>query len=85
MGAAPGGHHPTMSIGTSILCIAAGAILKYAVTTDLQGVDLQTVGVILMVVGILGLVISLLLLTRAESAVVARDRVIEREPPPPRY
>ena len=49
-----------MTIGTSIVLIAIGAILKYAVTADISGVELQTVGTILMIVGILGLVLSLL-------------------------
>jgi hypothetical protein len=49
-----------MTIGTSLLLIAVGAILKYAVTTDVSGIDIQTVGVILMLVGILGLILSLL-------------------------
>jgi heme/copper-type cytochrome/quinol oxidase subunit 2 len=49
-----------MTIGTSILLIAAGAILKYAVTAEVSGLDIQTVGVILMLVGILGLILSLL-------------------------
>ena len=49
-----------MTIGTSLALIAVGAILKYAVTADLSGIDLQTVGVILMLIGILGLVLSLL-------------------------
>jgi heme/copper-type cytochrome/quinol oxidase subunit 2 len=49
-----------MTIGTSILLIAVGAILKYAVTAHVSGIDLQTVGVILMLVGILGLILSLL-------------------------
>ncbi len=49
-----------MTIGTSIVLIAIGAILKYAVTADVEAVDIQTVGTILMIVGILGLAISLL-------------------------
>jgi heme/copper-type cytochrome/quinol oxidase subunit 2 len=49
-----------MTIGTSIVLIAAGAIIKYAVTVNLDAIDLQVVGTILMIVGILGLVISLL-------------------------
>lgn len=49
-----------MTIGTSILLIAVGAILKYAVTAHVSGIDLQTVGVILMLVGILGLILSIL-------------------------
>ncbi|MEA2421378.1 MAG: hypothetical protein QOF55_477 [Thermoleophilaceae bacterium] len=49
-----------MTIGTSILLIAVGAILKYAVTAHVSGINIQTVGVILMLVGILGLILSLL-------------------------
>ncbi len=49
-----------MTIGTSLLLIAAGAILKYAVTAHVSGIDIQTVGVILMLIGILGLILSLL-------------------------
>lgn len=48
-----------MGIGTSIFLIATGAILRYAVTATVQGIELQTVGLILMIVGIIGLVISL--------------------------
>jgi len=48
-----------MGIGTSIFLIAVGAILRYAVTVTVQGIELQTVGLILMIVGIIGLVISL--------------------------
>jgi hypothetical protein len=51
-----------MGIGTSILLIAVGAILRYAVTVTVSGIELQTVGLILMVVGIIGLVISLAVL-----------------------
>lgn len=52
-----------MQLGTSILLIAVGAILKYAVSADVSGVSLETVGVILMVVGVLGLLISILMMT----------------------
>ena len=47
-----------MGIGMSIFLIAAGAILRYAVTITVSGVELQTVGLILMIVGIIGLVIT---------------------------
>jgi sulfite exporter TauE/SafE len=70
-----------MGIGTSIFLIAVGAILKFAVTTSVSGVELATVGVILMVVGIIGLLISLMFLARADRGVpVARERVVERDP-----
>jgi hypothetical protein len=49
-----------MTIGFSLLLIAAGAILRYAVTADAEGVQLDEVGLILMIVGAAGFVISLL-------------------------
>jgi Domain of unknown function (DUF6458) len=49
-----------MTIGTSIVLIAAGAILRYAVTATVSGVSLTTVGLILMIVGILGLLLSIM-------------------------
>jgi Domain of unknown function (DUF6458) len=52
-----------MGIGTSLFLIAVGAILKFAVKTNISTVDLQTVGVILMVVGVLGLLLSFLWIT----------------------
>jgi hypothetical protein len=54
-----------VTIGTSLFLIAIGAILKYAVTAHVSGIDIQTVGVILMVVGVIGLILGLYLLMRA--------------------
>jgi hypothetical protein len=48
-----------MTIGSSIVLIAVGAILKWAVTAHVSGIDLQTVGTILFVLGILGLVLAI--------------------------
>ncbi|HEV7775151.1 MAG TPA: DUF6458 family protein [Conexibacter sp.] len=64
-----------MTIGSSLFLIAIGAILKYAVTAHVAGVDLQVVGVILMIVGVVGLVIGL--------AVMMSARTGARQPPPP--
>lgn len=50
-----------MSIGASIFLFAAGAILRYAVTAEVSGVDIATVGTILMVAGIVALLASLAL------------------------
>jgi hypothetical protein len=52
-----------MRIGASLFLIAVGAILKFAVTRQMSGVNVNTVGVVLMVVGIIGLVLSLLYMT----------------------
>ena len=48
-----------MGLGTSIVLIAAGAILRFAVTVTTTGFNLHTIGVILMIVGAVGLVLSL--------------------------
>jgi hypothetical protein len=48
-----------MGIGVSLLLIAAGAILTWAVNATVSGVNIHAVGVILMVVGLAGLLISL--------------------------
>jgi hypothetical protein len=48
-----------VTIGTSIVLIAVGALMKYAVTAETDFIDIQTAGVVLMLVGILGLVLSL--------------------------
>jgi hypothetical protein len=57
-----------MTIGVSLFLIAVGAILKYAVTATIVGIDLQTAGLILMLVGAAGLVISLFLWNSSRSA-----------------
>jgi hypothetical protein len=48
-----------MGISLSILLIAIGAILTWAVSATVSGIDINAVGVILMVVGVLGLLVSL--------------------------
>jgi hypothetical protein len=74
-----------MSVGASIVLIAVGAILRFAVTLRSRvagaSINWHVVGDILMAVGVVGLVISIVwmaTLTRRER-VVAADR-----PPEPR-
>lgn len=61
-----------MTIGGSLFLIAVGAILKFAVTADVSGIELQTVGVILMVIGVVGLVLGLVLYSRTRRVVATR-------------
>jgi hypothetical protein len=49
-----------MGLGVSILLIAAGAILAFAVNTTVSGVDIHTIGWILLIVGIVGAVLSMI-------------------------
>lgn len=48
-----------MGITVSILLVAAGAILLWALEAETSGINLDAVGVILLVVGILGVVLSM--------------------------
>ena len=74
-------------IGTSLLLIAVGAILAYAVDVDVPGIDIETLGAILFYVGLLGLVVTVGLelhanrRPRAPAPPSAPPR--ERRPPPP--
>jgi hypothetical protein len=64
-----------MTVGGSIFLIAVGAILRYAVTDSISGVDLQTIGLILMIAGVVGLVIGLYMYsTSRRPAYGTRDR-----------
>ena len=64
-----------MRLGVSLFLIAVGAILKFAVTKHVNGIDLSTVGVILMIIGAVGLILTLILMTtRRRTDVVVHDR-----------
>ena len=74
-------------IGTSLVLIAAGAIMAFAVTVHTDGFNVNTIGWILMGVGVLGLVVSLIIGAAAAagpaSGATYVDRgttVVEREP-----
>jgi uncharacterized membrane protein len=75
-----------MGLGTSLILVAAGAILRFAVTTTTSGVNLHTVGLILMIIGGVGFVVSLIWMMaasdrRAGTAPVRRDVPVGDEPP----
>jgi hypothetical protein len=48
-----------MGVSLSLILAAAGAVLIWAVSKTVSGVNLQTVGVILLIVGIVGFATSL--------------------------
>jgi hypothetical protein len=67
-----------METGTSLLLIAVGAILYFAVDATISGIEITTIGLILMIVGVVGLVISLFMMSSRRRTVV-RDRPVVRE------
>ncbi len=48
-----------MTIGAALFTIAVGAVLAFAVTAEVAGIDLVIVGYILLAIGALGLVFGL--------------------------
>ncbi|GAA3537483.1 hypothetical protein AFL01nite_12240 [Aeromicrobium flavum] len=63
-----------MYFGGSIALIAIGAILAFAVTDAINGVDLTMVGYICMAAGALGIVLSLIVNSRRGDAAVRDTR-----------
>ena len=47
-----------MGISVGLLLFAVGAILRFAVSKQVSGIDLQVVGVILMIIGVVGALAS---------------------------
>lgn len=72
-----------MTIGTSIILIAVGAILKWAVTAQVKGFDIQTAGTVLFVVGLVGLALSLIysFWWARRDAAYHETRTYRRNPP----
>jgi hypothetical protein len=65
-----------MTLGASLFLLGLGAILRFAVTAELAGIDIQVVGTILMIIGVLGFAISLFLYLQGRRSAA---------PPPPPY
>jgi len=69
-----------MGIGVSIFLIALGAILAFAVSFDVSGLDINVVGYILMIAGLIGLIMTAFIWgprTRGRGDVVEERRVYD--------
>jgi hypothetical protein len=68
-----------MKIGASLALIAIGAILRFAVTDSVHGINLGVVGLILMIVGAIGLIVSAVMMTsrRRTDVVVHNDPYVQ--------
>ena len=73
-----------MGISLSVLLIAVGAVLAWAVNAEVSGIDIQVAGLILVIVGVIGLIASLVFWSswggfgRRDGA-AASTTVIERD------
>ena len=66
-------------MGFSIVAIAAGAVMYWAVTSHGHGFRLSTVGVILMIAGAVGLVVSIVVFSMSRQATGSRQHTYDRE------
>jgi membrane-bound ClpP family serine protease len=78
-----------MRIGASLFLIAVGAILTFAVTANVSGVSLSTIGIILMIVGGIGLLAELMYQStrrhEATTVVTQQPGVVYTDPVERRY
>jgi Domain of unknown function (DUF6458) len=49
-----------MGLGVGLILAAVGAVLAFAVNTEVSGVNIHTIGWILLIVGIVGILLSLI-------------------------
>lgn len=61
-----------MTIGGSIGLIVVGAILAFAVTYDIAGIDINIIGFIMMLGGLIGLIVGLIVSQRARTTRTTR-------------
>ncbi|GGR56571.1 membrane protein [Streptomyces parvulus] len=73
-----------MGLGGCIILIAVGAILTFATDWDMQGVNLDLVGVIFMVVGLIGVATFSSIARRRRVMVPPTTQVVEDRSHQPR-
>jgi hypothetical protein len=81
-----------MSIGVGIFLMVLGAILAFAVQTDVPGINVNSLGVILLLIGLVAVLYSLLfwsnltpwgrrrIITRRRQVGGTRTEVVEERP-----
>ena len=76
-----------MGLGVGMLLAAVGAVLAFAVSATVSGVNIHAVGWILLIVGILGIVLSMIFWSSwAGPGYFSRRRTyIDEGPPAPPY
>jgi hypothetical protein len=66
-----------MGIGVSLLLIAAGAVMAFAVHVSGHGFNIHTIGIILLVVGVIGALLSMMFWSSWGGVGGSRETVID--------
>ncbi len=69
------------AIGGALVLVAAGAILKWAVTAHVSWIDLQTAGTVIFVIGLVALVLAIVYTFWWSSRGDDQDPRVTRRPP----
>ena len=56
-----------MSVAIALVVVGIGAVLTWAASGDVVGVDVHTIGVVVLVLGLLGLILALVRIFMHES------------------
>jgi hypothetical protein len=73
-----------MGLGVGILLAAVGAVLAFAVSATVSGVNIHAIGWILLIVGIVGILLSMVFWSSwAGPGYFTRRRTYVDEGPPP--
>jgi hypothetical protein len=73
-----------MGLGVGILLAAVGAVLAFAVSATVSGVNIHAIGWILLIVGIVGILLSMIFWSSwAGPGYFSRRRTYVDEGPPP--
>jgi hypothetical protein len=74
-----------MSIGVGIFLMVLGAILAFAVQTDVPGINVNSLGIILLVIGLVAVLYSLVFWSNltpwGRRRIIARRRLVGGERP----
>ena len=77
-----------MTLGTSLVLAAIGAVLKWAVTAHINGFNIQTAGLVVFIIGLVGVLLSLVYMSwwaERDRDRPARDPRYRHQPPPYNY
>jgi hypothetical protein len=74
-------RRPIMGIGGSVLLMALGAVLTFALDFKVAGVDIQVVGWILMVAGLVGLIFTVAVLMPRKRHTLSQTTGVTKDGP----
>jgi uncharacterized membrane protein HdeD (DUF308 family) len=70
-----------MGVGVGVVMLVAGAIIYFALETDIPFMETNTLGIILMVVGVLAIILALIMNSQRSNTRHVEERRYDGPPP----